>query len=33
VFNAGGRFHFNDSLALTMRVGYPSFSLGVSFLF
>jgi len=33
VFNAGGRFHFNDSVALTMRVGYPSFSLGVSFLF
>lgn len=33
VFNVGGRFHFNDSLALTMRLGYPSFSLGVSFLF
>jgi len=33
VFNAGGRFHFNDSVALTMRLGYPSFSLGVSFLF
>jgi len=33
VFNAGGRFHFNDSMALTMRLGYPSFALGVSFLF
>jgi hypothetical protein len=33
VFSAGGRFHFNDSVALTMRLGYPSFSLGVSFLF
>jgi len=33
VFNAGGRFHFNDSVALTMRLGYPAFSLGVSFLF
>ena len=29
----GGRFHFNDSVALTMRLGYPAFSLGVSFLF
>ncbi len=33
VFSAGGRFHFNDSVALTLRLGYPSFSLGVSFLF
>jgi hypothetical protein len=33
VFAAGGRFHFNDSVALTLRLGYPSFSLGVSFLF
>lgn len=33
VFMAGGRFHFSDSVALTMRLGYPSFSLGVSFLF
>ena len=33
VFHAGGRFHFNDSVALTLRLGYPSFSLGVSFLF
>ncbi len=33
VFSAGGRFHFNDSVALTLRLGYPSFSLGVSCLF
>jgi hypothetical protein len=33
VFNAGGRFHFNDRMALTARLGYPSFSLGFSFLF
>ena len=33
VFSAGGRYHFTDSLALTMRIGYPTFSLGVSFLF
>jgi hypothetical protein len=29
---AGGRFHFNDKVALTLRVGYPTVSLGVSFL-
>jgi hypothetical protein len=33
VLNVGGRFHFSDSLALTLRLGYPSFSLGASFLF
>lgn len=33
VFNAGGRFHFNENVALTMRLGYPSFTIGVSFLF
>jgi hypothetical protein len=33
VFGAGGRFHFSDSAALTLRLGYPSFSVGVSFLF
>jgi len=32
VLYAGGRYHFTDSIALTMRLGYPSFSLGVSFL-
>ena len=31
-FYAGGRFHFTDRIALTMRVGYPDFSIGVSFL-
>jgi hypothetical protein len=29
---AGGRFHFNDRITLTMRIGYPTFSLGASFL-
>ena len=29
----GGRFHFSDAVALTMRIGYPTFSIGVSFLF
>jgi hypothetical protein len=28
----GGRYHFNDHLALTMRVGFPSFSIGLSFM-
>ncbi len=29
---AGGRYHFNDDIALTMRVGYPfTFSIGPSF--
>jgi hypothetical protein len=32
-FYAGGRFHFNEKVALTMRVGYPTLSVGVSFLF
>jgi hypothetical protein len=27
----GGRYHFNDHVALTMRLGYPTFSLGLSF--
>ncbi len=31
VFYAGGRFHFNDTISLTMRVGYPTFSVGASF--
>jgi hypothetical protein len=29
---AGGRFYFSESVALTMRIGYPTFSLGVSFM-
>lgn len=28
----GGRYHFSDAVTLTMRIGYPTFSLGVSFL-
>ena len=28
---AGARYHFNDNVALTMRVGYPFVSVGVSF--
>jgi hypothetical protein len=31
-FYAGGRYHFSDHVALTLRVGYPTFSLGVSFM-
>jgi hypothetical protein len=29
---AGGRFHFSDDVTLTMRVGHPTASIGVSFL-
>jgi hypothetical protein len=32
-FYAGGRFHFTDTIALTMRLGYPTSSVGLSFLF
>lgn len=28
----GGRYHFSESAALTLRLGYPTFSVGVSFL-
>lgn len=28
---AGGRYHFSDQVALTMRLGQPTFSVGVSF--
>jgi hypothetical protein len=32
LFYAGGRFHFNDKISLTMRLGWPSAaSVGVSF--
>jgi hypothetical protein len=31
MFHAGGRFHLNDTVALTLRVGYPTLSFGVSF--
>lgn len=30
VFHVGGRWHFSDQAALTLRLGYPAFSLGVS---
>jgi hypothetical protein len=30
--DVGGRFHFNEHVALTMRIGYPSLAVGVSFL-
>lgn len=29
----GGRYHFSDKAALTLRLGYPMFSLGASFWF
>jgi hypothetical protein len=32
VLFAGGRYHFNEHTALTMRVGVPAFSVGVSFM-
>jgi len=28
----GGRWHFSDQMTLTMRLGYPTFSVGVSFM-
>ena len=27
----GGRYHLNDSMSLTMRLGFPAFSFGISF--
>lgn len=30
-FYAGGRFHFNEKVSLTMRIGYPTISVGASF--
>jgi hypothetical protein len=32
VFYAGGRWHFAERVTLTLRLGYPTFSLGASFL-
>lgn len=29
----GGRYHASDNVALTLRIGYPTLSFGVSFLF
>jgi hypothetical protein len=31
ILMAGGRFHFSDKVSLTMRLGYPAISVGVSF--
>jgi hypothetical protein len=31
ILMAGGRYHFNDNIALTLRIGYPAVSFGVSF--
>jgi hypothetical protein len=31
VMMVGGRYHFSDKVSLTMRLGYPAFSIGVSF--
>jgi hypothetical protein len=31
VFYAGGRFHFTERVALTIRLGYPDIAVGVSF--
>ena len=33
ILAGGGRYHFTESIALTMRLGYPAASVGVSFLF
>jgi hypothetical protein len=30
-FYAGGRYYFNEKISLTMRIGFPSISVGVSF--
>ena len=32
VLYLGGRYHFSDTVTLTLRVGYPTFSLGLSVL-
>lgn len=31
ILMVGGRYHFNDKVSLTMRLGYPSLSVGASF--
>jgi hypothetical protein len=31
VLYAGGRYHFNEHVSLTMRIGYPAVSVGLSF--
>jgi hypothetical protein len=32
IFEVGGRYHINEHLALTARVGYPTITFGVSFM-
>jgi len=32
VLFVGGRYHFSETTALTMRIGWPYFSIGVSFM-
>jgi hypothetical protein len=32
VIYAGGRLHFTEAIALTLRVGYPDIAVGISFL-
>jgi hypothetical protein len=32
VMFVGGRYHFSEKITLTMRIGYPAFSVGCSFL-
>jgi hypothetical protein len=32
LFFLGGRYHFTEKITLTMRIGYPAFSVGASFL-
>jgi hypothetical protein len=33
ILMAGGRYHFSEKISLTMRIGYPAFSIGASFFF
>jgi hypothetical protein len=32
ILHVGGRWHFKENMALTLRIGWPYFSAGVSFL-
>lgn len=31
VFQVGGRYHFSEKMTLTLRIGYPTINVGVSF--
>jgi hypothetical protein len=33
ILSVGGRYHFTEKIALTMRIGYPAISVGASFFF